>query len=155
MRMTDNTPIRKLNPTPQYGQLPPLEASSDVEAQAIEFLPDLVRDFNFTESEVESTPDARTCLDFKGGEKAALERVSHYLFGKKCLKTYKKTRNGMIGADYSSKFSPWLANGTLSVRKLYYDILEFEKQVAKNESSAHFYFELRWREFFRFYCEHH
>ena len=61
----------------------------------------------------------------------------------------------MIGADYSSKFSPWLANGCLSVRKLYYDILQFEQDIAKNESSAHFYFELRWREFFRFYCEAH
>ena len=61
----------------------------------------------------------------------------------------------MIGADYSSKFSPWLANGTLSVRKLYYDILQFEKQVMKNDSTAHFYFELRWREFFRYYCEAH
>ena len=99
--------------------------------------------------------DQRTCLEFKGGETEAIKRVKHYFFDKKHLKQYKKTRNGMIGPDYSSKFSPWLANGCLSVRKLYYDILEFEQQVAKNESTAHFYFELRWREFFRFYCESH
>lgn len=61
----------------------------------------------------------------------------------------------MIGPDYSSKVSPWLANGTLSVRKLYYDILKFESEVVKNDSTAHFYFELRWREFFRFYAEYH
>ena len=119
-------------------------------------MPDLVRDFGFSAEQVAASFDERTCLQFKGGETAALQRLNHYFFGdKKLLKNYKKTRNGMIGADYSSKFSPWLANGTLSVRKLYYDILRFEQDVAKNESTAHFYFELRWREFFRFYCEAH
>jgi len=58
----------------------------------------------------------------------------------------------MIGADYSSKFSPWIANGCISVRQLYYDILSFEEKVAKNKSTEHFYFHLRVRDFFRFYC---
>ena len=61
----------------------------------------------------------------------------------------------MIGADYSTKFSPWLANGCLSVRKLYHDTIDFESTVVKNESTAHFIYELQVREFFRFYCEAH
>ncbi|KAM7490681.1 hypothetical protein LguiA_033602 [Lonicera macranthoides] len=32
---------------------------------------------------------------------------------------YKETRNGMLGPDYSTKFSPWLASGSLSPRFIY------------------------------------
>ena len=34
------------------------------------------------------------------------------------LREYKETRNGLLGADYSSKFSPWLNEGCLSPRSL-------------------------------------
>ena len=91
------------------------------------FTPNLVNDFGFSEEQVATLNDMRSCLNFIGGESAALKREAHYVFDKKCLKNYKLTRNKMIGADYSSKFSPWLANGCLSVRKLYFDILQFER----------------------------
>ncbi|KAM7490687.1 hypothetical protein LguiA_033608 [Lonicera macranthoides] len=32
---------------------------------------------------------------------------------------YKETRSGMLGPDYSTKFSPWLASGSLSSRFIY------------------------------------
>lgn len=99
--------------------------------------------------------DPRACLEFQGGEKVALQRLQHYFYDSRCLTEYKKTRNGMLGPDYSSKFSPWLANGCLSVRQVYHEIKKYEKQVIANDSTAHFYFELRWRDFFRFYCEAH
>lgn len=35
---------------------------------------------------------------------------------------YKETRNGMLGADYSTKFSPWLASGSLSPRFIYEEV---------------------------------
>jgi deoxyribodipyrimidine photo-lyase len=38
------------------------------------------------------------------------------------LKVYKETRNGMLGPDYSTKFSPWLAFGTLSPRYIYEEV---------------------------------
>ena len=38
----------------------------------------------------------RAVLPFAGGERAALQRVQHYLFDSDCLRTYKKTRNGMV-----------------------------------------------------------
>ncbi|NER28031.1 MAG: cryptochrome DASH, partial [Symploca sp. SIO1C4] len=58
--------------------------------------------------------DQRAVLNFKGGETAALARLEHYFWKQDYLKAYKQTRNGMLGADYSSKFSPWLALGCLS-----------------------------------------
>jgi deoxyribodipyrimidine photo-lyase len=42
---------------------------------------------------------------------AALARLQHYLWDADRLRIYFETRNGMIGADYSSKFSAWLAHG--------------------------------------------
>ena len=50
-----------------------------------------------------SAPYARGVLEFKGGETAGLERVKNYFWQKDCLKIYKETRNGMLGANYSSK----------------------------------------------------
>ena len=33
--------------------------------------------------------------------------------GQDCLYDYFETRNGLLGPDYSSKLSPWLANGNI------------------------------------------
>ena len=65
---------------------------------------------------------AHSAFPLKGGENAAKKRLEHYFFKTKKLGFYKKTRNGLVGIDYSSKFSPWLANGSLSVKQVYHRI---------------------------------
>jgi hypothetical protein len=40
----------------------------------------------------------------------------------------------MLGADYSSKFSPWLALGCLSPRFIYKQVKEYEAKKIKNDS---------------------
>ena len=97
-----------------------------------------------------TTIDSRAVLQFKGGESEALQRLNHYFFETKCLSTYKETRNGMVGADYSSKFSPWLALGCISPRFIYAEILKYEKEFGANDSTYWLVFELLWRDFFRF-----
>jgi len=82
--------------------------------------------------------DERAVLHFKGGATAAMERLNYYLWEKELLANYKETRNGLIGGDYSSKFSPWLANGCLSPRQIYWQIKKFEKYVKKNSSTGWF-----------------
>ena len=52
----------------------------------------------------------------KGGEDEAMNRLENYFFKLKGLKNYKGTRNGLIGVDYSSKLSLWLAYGCISAR---------------------------------------
>ena len=94
--------------------------------------------------------DSRAVLQFKGGETHALERVSHYFFETKSISIYKETRNGMIGANYSSKFSAWLALGCLSPRELYFELKKYEAQYEANESTYWLVFELLWRDYFRF-----
>ncbi len=91
-----------------------------------------------------------TAFPFKGGEDAAMDRLHKYFFETKKLGVYKKTRNGLIGKDFSSKFSPWLANGSISARSIYWQVKAFEKEFFKNESTYWLIFELIWRDYFKY-----
>lgn len=93
-------------------------------------------------------PDERSVVHFKGGSTAGAERLNYYLWDKELLSSYKYTRNGLIGGDYSSKFSPWLAHGCLSPRQIYWQVKKFEKYVKKNSSTYWLVFELIWRDYF-------
>ena len=68
----------------------------------------------------------RAVLQFQGGETKALERLEHYFWDSDRLQVYKQTRNGMIHADDSSKFSPWLALGCISPRYIYAQVKKHE-----------------------------
>ncbi len=100
----------------------------------------------------ESPIDPRGVLQFKGGETEAFKRLQHYFWDADRLQVYKETRNGMLGADYSSKFSAWLANGSLSPRKVHEEVQKYESQRRKNNSTYWMIFELVWRDYFRFVC---
>lgn len=97
-----------------------------------------------------TTIDSRAVLQFKGGESEAIKRLKHYFYDTQGLSSYKETRNGMVGSDYSSKFSPWLALGCISPRFIYAEIKKYEKQFGANDSTYWLVFELLWRDFFRF-----
>ena len=94
--------------------------------------------------------DRRTAFPFKGGEVQAGKRLNQYFFETKKLGFYKKTRNGLLGTGYSSKFSPWLALGCISPRQIYWAVKEFEKKHYKNQSTYWLIFELIWRDFFKY-----
>ena len=94
--------------------------------------------------------DKRTVLNFKGGENEGLARLEDYLWKKNLLKNYKGTRNEMLGANYSTKFSAWLAIGCISPRKIYEEVIRYEKTQIKNDSTYWLIFELMWRDYFRF-----
>ena len=92
----------------------------------------------------------QAAFSFKGGSHAALERLKHYFWNTKKLSFYKQTRNGLLGQDYSSKFSAWLANGSISARQIYWQIKAYEKQIDKNQSTYWLIFELIWRDYFKY-----
>jgi len=94
--------------------------------------------------------DSRAVLQFKGGESEAIQRLKYYFFETQYLSSYKETRNGMVGANYSSKFSAWLALGCITPRFIYAEIKKYEKQFGANDSTYWLVFELLWRDFFRF-----
>lgn len=105
-----------------------------------------VEDFGYDKPKL----DPRAVLEFKGGAIAAWERLDHYFWNTKKLSWYKKTRNGLVGADYSSKFSPWLANGSISAREIYHEVKRYEGEHGSNQSTYWLIFELIWRDYFRY-----
>ena len=94
--------------------------------------------------------DSRSAFPFNGGENAANKRLQSYFWETQKLSYYKKTRNGLLGKDYSSKFSPWLANGSISARTIYAEVKKYEKQIKKNQDTYWLVFELIWRDYFKY-----
>ena len=103
----------------------------------------------------EFTTHPNSAFPLKGGETEALNRINDYFFKTKKLGVYKKTRNGLIGVDFSSKFSPWLANGSVSHKTIYWKVQEFEAKHFKNDSTYWLIFELIWRDYFKYVSKKH
>ncbi len=106
----------------------------------------LLSDLGF--SDFKTHPDA--AFPFQGGEDQAWQRLTHYFWEPKKLQYYKKTRNGLLGTDYSSKFSAWLANGSISAVSIYHQVKQFEKEIKKNQDTYWLIFELIWRDYFKY-----
>ncbi|SDO38298.1 cryptochrome/photolyase family protein [Alkalicoccus daliensis] len=85
-----------------------------------------------------------------GGEQEGLRRLHNYLFETQNILRYKEARQGMLDFESSSKLSPWLANGSLSPRRVYYELKRFETEYHANESTDLLYTELLWRDFYHF-----
>lgn len=91
---------------------------------------------------------------FVGGEAEALKHVARY-FTSNRPSSYKEVRNALDGWDNSTKLSPWLATGCLSVREAYAQLKDYENAKESNDSTYWIYFELLWREFFQWYAHRH
>jgi deoxyribodipyrimidine photo-lyase len=138
-RVENRTAIRPMFPVPH--QLPTLPALEVGELPSLELLGVTPPDF-----------DPRAVLQYQGGEQTGQARLATYFWQQDHLKQYKETRNGLLGADYSSKFSAWLAAGCLSPRYIYEQVMAYESQRVANASTYWLIFELLWRDYFRFIC---
>lgn len=85
---------------------------------------------------------------FQGGEQAAIEHLQQY-FRRGLANSYKATRNNLSAVDDSTKFSPWLARGSLSAPQVDQALKAFEAEHGANDSTYWIYFELLWRDYFR------
>lgn len=107
-QQTSSVPVRNMLPT----------------LKALPYIPDA--QFSEAEQFMPKLPprlkEPRAVLDFVGGEDAGLKRLAEYIESG-ALQTYKETRNGLLGKDASSKFSPWFAQGSLSVVKVMNTVL--------------------------------
>jgi deoxyribodipyrimidine photo-lyase len=105
---------------------------------------------------VDPPPDPeRGVLDFRGGESRGLRRLEEYVRERDRLRSYKETRNGMLGPDYSSKFAAWLNAGCLSPRRVHEAVRAYERERVANDSTYWLLFELRWRDFYQFQFAKH
>ena len=81
-------------------------------------------------------------------ENGAQKYVKDYFSDKKALE-YKQTRNKLMGNDFSTKFSVWLAHGLISARQIFTSLKNYEESNGANESTYWILFELLWRDYFR------
>ncbi|KAK0507162.1 hypothetical protein JMJ35_010200 [Cladonia borealis] len=105
-------------------------------------------------------PGASSAHPFHGGENAAHDRVKH-LITSGSMSSYKDTRNGTLGEDFSTKLSAWLALGCITARQIHEYLLAFEDGTTplgkgvhgygkgENEGTKSVRFELLWRDYFR------
>lgn len=91
---------------------------------------------------------------FVGGEQAALQHLHNY-FTSGAASSYKATRNALDDWSSSTKFSPWLANGSLSPRRIHQRLCSYEQEHGANEDTYWIFFELLWREYFHWYAHKH
>jgi deoxyribodipyrimidine photo-lyase len=70
-------------------------------------------------------------LPIPGGRRAGLRRLKQFIWDDESITEYKQTRNCLDGFDGSSTFSPWLANGNLSVREVAHCIFDFERAAGQ------------------------
>lgn len=133
--------VKAAAPLPEIKSLPPLP-----EKPSWATLPRDVDAVDTTTSN--KTPmqiDARSAVPW---DASAFGHLSQYC-DRGLPHTYKATRNGLMGIDYSSKWSPWLATGALSARTAWAAIAEFEFAQGASDSSYWLFFELLWRDHFR------
>jgi len=111
-----------------------------------------VTDFNLSDVE----PHENTAFPFSGGETSGLDRVKKYIWDTHHVDTYKETRNDLIGPEYSTKFSPWLALGCVSPRYIYWELKRYMGQKKSNTDGPYWIiFELIWRDFFKYAAMKH
>lgn len=84
-----------------------------------------------------------------GGGEGAAKRHLHTYFNSALPSGYKHVRNQLDGWENSSKLSPWLNHGCLSLRRLTQALRQYEKDNGSNESTQWLFFELLWREYFQ------
>jgi deoxyribodipyrimidine photo-lyase len=116
--------VRPLLSTPLSKELPFPSEPEPLIHESTTFIPTL-DDFGFTQKEIDEALREYEGYVFKGGEEQGLKRLKEFIFDTKSLGSYGKTRMKLDGLNFASKLSPWLANGTLSIRKVYFDSLKF------------------------------
>lgn len=134
-KRVDAIPVRAELPVPPHWDVVPLPAGD------IPTLPELG---------LQDVPVSTQALfQPRGGEAEGLARLQHWVWDARALGSYKRTRNGLLTVDDSSKLSPWLALGCLSPRRLYAEVARYEAAFGRTDDSQWMVFELHWRDYFR------
>ncbi|PHH75913.1 hypothetical protein CDD80_1948 [Ophiocordyceps camponoti-rufipedis] len=161
---------RSAFPAPSKSDLPPVPEESTIPSQDGPF--DIPKSLDELEAnllqpldDILSDPpqlsgEAQSSHPFRGGERRARERLNQ-LLKSGAVTTYKETRNGLLGADFSTKLSAYLALGCISARQVHEALLKFEDGQdstyqgaegygkGENDGTKGIRFELLWRDYMR------
>ncbi|GJC82826.1 putative cryptochrome DASH, mitochondrial [Colletotrichum liriopes] len=157
-------------PRPKKGSLPPCPDLSIIPPQQKPFqIPStydalesaLLKPLTSPFTEEPKFPEnAQSVHPFRGGEDVAIERLDH-LIKTGSMSSYKDTRNGLLGVDFSTKLSAYLSFGCLTSRQIHEALVRFEdgqddkfKETSgygkgENEGTKAVRFELLWRDYMR------
>lgn len=161
---------RAVLPAPAKGSLPRFPESSGIPAQPAPFtIPESLEDLiealvnpvrNFAPDVPPFPPQAVSAHPFKGGEDAGQVRLTDFI-NAQGMNKYKTTRNGLIGIEFSTKLSAYLAQGCITARQIHHSLLGFEdgtninfKDVegygkGENDGTQAVRCELLWRDYMR------
>jgi deoxyribodipyrimidine photolyase len=95
--------------------------------------------------------------DEAGGEQAALQAMRRYIWEQDRLKSYVGSSDSMSpgkcnALNSTTRLSTYLAHGCLSPRRLYAEVLSYEKRRVRNRSTYWVFHEMVFRDFFAFSC---
>lgn len=160
--------MRKELATP--GDLPPLPDFIPAQASPFVIPPSLQEtisalhkplDDGIAHDQIPELPSgAESAHPFSGGSKPGQARIRH-LIESGAMSGYKDTRNGLLGLDFSTKLSAWLAMGCITARQVHWRLTEFEDGSGElgrhaagfgkgeNKGTAAVRFELLWRDYMR------
>jgi len=153
---------------PEKGALPgvpesiPPQSHPFVEATGLDDLEQrLLSPLSSMLSEPPAYPEgAESAHPLKGGETNAHDRL-RYLITSGGMTSYKETRNGLVGLDFSTKLSAYLSLGCISARQVHKELKDLEDGTNADYASANGYgegenegtkgvrFELLWRDYMR------
>jgi deoxyribodipyrimidine photo-lyase len=149
--------LKPLSPLPAPTQLP---APPSEPSNAWASLPGWT-DTAFTLLQAHTEDDAHARSNFpytqtayRGGETSALSHLQSYLTPP-WPDRYKQTRNALQGQHTSSHWSPWLATGAVSARRIWANLHAYEQQHGTNDGTYWLWFELLWRDNFRMLHRQH
>jgi len=115
----------------------------------------LLKPLEGSQQSVQNRQSKKSAFPFAGGETSALDRLQWYFIkGSGCeappASTYKQTRNRMLGHEYSTKMSPFLALGSVSPRMIVEKLNRHEEQYGSSKDTYWIQFELLWRDYFMY-----
>jgi len=155
-------------PQPEADTLPPLPADlppplapfetiadcADLEARLLKPVSEILADPpSFPEKATSAHP-------LRGGEDAGHERL-HHVVKSGLAARYNESRNGLVGPDFSTKLSAYLALGCLTARQVHEVLVGYEDGtddefkaaegfgLGENEGTSAIRFELLWRDYMR------
>jgi deoxyribodipyrimidine photo-lyase len=97
--------------------------------------------------------DPRATYPFNGGENAALKQLEQLCFDLDHISTSKNSKN-ISANDQSSKLSPWIALGCISLRQVYWEVIGHQHTGNMHRSNL-LILDLLWRDYFRFMYKKH
>lgn len=157
-----STPLKNTLPKPiETSKIPIQGQPFRIPSSFEHFEEALLRPINGVLSRAPPFPEgAKSAHPFRGGEDNAHNRLNYLIKSGKAY-SYKSSRNGLLGSDFSTKLSAYLAQGCITARYIHDQLVLYEdgkdESLAgsqgygkgENEGTKAIRFELLWRDYMR------